>query len=243
MTWTCAASPNSWAANKQARSGRTGFQAAPPPCVGSILSMLTTGLRRRSQHSGKRTDPCIREEALAAADAGSLSQLGDWLGKAVDDLSSTGTENRWNEIRDTMPDIRSQEPWQQGPELARSVRSHLGIGQDPFRFESEGPLALFHSEHDTPNPSHRGTCRLGNPCVYHCAATLQQQQTVPHGTCSRNFMSHKKSRFEFWARFTLIVRPDPERSQRSSWLRPKFCMTLGLFGLERRNHRGTRSGI
>ena len=39
----------------------------------------------------ERTDPSIREEALAAADAHMLPQLGDWLGAAAEDLESAGS--------------------------------------------------------------------------------------------------------------------------------------------------------
>ncbi len=113
-----------------------------------------------------RTDPSIRDEALAAADACSLPQLGDWLGTAAENLSSAGRENRWNEIRNCMPASRPQEPWKQGYELARSVRSLLGIGQGPFRFETEGPLAIFHCERASPSRRIEGLVASGTPaCV------------------------------------------------------------------------------
>ena len=113
-----------------------------------------------------RTDPSIRDEALAAADACSLPQLGDWLGTAVEDLSSAGRENRWNEVRGRMPVSRPQEPWKQGYELARSVRSILGIGQGPFRFETEGPLAIFHCERASPSRRIEGLVASATPaCV------------------------------------------------------------------------------
>lgn len=141
------------------------------------------------------TDPSIREEALAAADAGLLSQLGDWLGKAVDDLSSTGTENRWNEIRDTVPDLRPQEPWKQGRELARSVRSNLGIGQNPFRFETEGPLALFHSEHGTPNRRIEGLVASATPACVTAPRRYSSSRRFLMARALGNFMSHRESRF------------------------------------------------
>ena len=98
----------------------------------------------------ERTEPSIREEALAAADADLLQQLGDWLVDAVDGLASAGNENRWNEIRDNIPESCTQEPWKQGYELAKSVRDILELGQGPFQFESNGPLAVFHEEQTSP---------------------------------------------------------------------------------------------
>ena len=141
------------------------------------------------------TDPSIREEALATADAGSLSQLGDWLGTAVNDLSSTGAKNQWNEIRDTVPDIRPQEPWKQGRELARSVRSRLGIGQDPFRFEAEGPLALFHSEDATPSRRIEGLVASATPACVTAPRRYSSSKRFLMARALCNFMSHKESRF------------------------------------------------
>lgn len=113
-----------------------------------------------------RIDPSIREEALAAADAHLLPELSEWLGTAVEDLSSAGNENRWNEIRDHVPAACSREPWNQGYELAKSVRNCLGIGQDPFRFDSEGPLAVFHHERESPSQRIEGLVAATAPaCV------------------------------------------------------------------------------
>ena len=113
-----------------------------------------------------RIDPSIREEALAAADAHLLPELGEWLGTAVEDLSSAGNENCWNEIRDQIPTFHSQEPWNQGYELAHSVRDCLGLGQSPFCFESEGPLAIFHHERESPSRRIEGLVAATTPaCV------------------------------------------------------------------------------
>ena len=113
-----------------------------------------------------RADPSIRDEALAAADACSLPQLGRWLETAAEDLSSAGRENRWNEIRDCMPASRPQEPWRQGYELARAVRGALEIGQRPFQFETEGPLGIFHRECASPSRRIEGLVASGTPaCV------------------------------------------------------------------------------
>ena len=72
----------------------------------------------------ERTEPSIREEALAAADARQIPQLGDWLADAADGLASAGNENRWNEIRDRVPESRALEPWKQGYELGAIRTRH-----------------------------------------------------------------------------------------------------------------------
>ena len=114
----------------------------------------------------ERTEPSIREEALAAADTHSLPELGDWLVDAVEGLASVGNENRWNEIRDHVPASRTQEPWKQGYELAQSVRNMLEVGQDAFQFESEGPLAIFHQERASPSRGIEGIVAAATPaCV------------------------------------------------------------------------------
>ncbi len=113
-----------------------------------------------------RIEPSIREEALAAADAHMLPQLGDWLVDAVEDLASAGKENDWNEIRDQVPVSRTKEPWKQGYELAQLVRDLLQLGQEPFEFHSEGPLAVFHQEQTSPSRRIEGIVAAGTPaCV------------------------------------------------------------------------------
>lgn len=114
----------------------------------------------------KRTEPSIREEALAGADAHSLPKLSDWLVDAVEDLSSVGNENLWNEIRDDVPASSTQEPWKQGYELAQSVRDMLELGQDPFQFQSKGSLAFFHEERTSPSRRIEGIVSATTPaCV------------------------------------------------------------------------------
>ena len=114
----------------------------------------------------KHTEPSIREEALASADAHSLPQLSDWLVAAMEDLASVGNKNHWNEIRDLVPASCTQEPWKQGYELAQSVRDMLELGQDPFQFKSEGPLAFFHEERRSPSRRIEGIVSATTPaCV------------------------------------------------------------------------------
>ena len=114
----------------------------------------------------ERTDPSIREEALAATDAHLLPQLGDWLGAAVEELTSAGNENRWNEIRNDIPASRSQEPWKQGYELAQLVRDYLELGQGSFQFTSKGPFAIFNQERKSPSQRIEGIVAATTPaCV------------------------------------------------------------------------------
>ncbi len=114
----------------------------------------------------ERIQPSIREDALAVADAHSLSQLGDWLVDVAEGLASVGNANRWNEVRDHVPPSRTREPWKQGYELAQSVREMLELGQVPFQFESEGPLAVFHQEQTPPGRGIEGIVAAETPaCV------------------------------------------------------------------------------
>ena len=114
----------------------------------------------------ERTEPSIREEALAVADAHLLPRLGDWLADTVEGLTSVGDENRWNEIRDHVSASHIQEPWKQGYELAKSVRELLELDQEPFQFDSEGPLAFFHQERKSPSRGIEGIVASEAPaCV------------------------------------------------------------------------------
>ena len=92
--------------------------------------------------------------------------MGDWLGAAVEDLTSAGDESRWNEIRNDIPASRSQEPWKQGYELAQVVRDYLELGQNSFQFTSKGPFAIFHQERESPNQRIEGIVAATTPaCV------------------------------------------------------------------------------
>lgn len=142
-----------------------------------------------------RTDPSIREEALAAADACSLPQLGEWLGHATEELSSADRESRWNEIRDSMPTSRSREPWMQGYELARAVRKMLGIGQDPFQFEIEGPLAIFHSERASPSHRIEGLVASASPACVTAPRRYGSSRRFLVARALGDFVSRRESRF------------------------------------------------
>ena len=106
----------------------------------------------------QRVEPSIREDALATASPDSLSVLRDWLGQAVEELSSSnslGSDNFWLRVRERirkgLSGVHPLHPWRQGYELARSVRSELGVGDDePFDFESEGERALHCMERTAP---------------------------------------------------------------------------------------------
>ena len=76
----------------------------------------------------RRVEPSIREDALATADPHSLSDLSDWLGRAVAKLSTSnnhGSDTFWlksrESIRQGLSRVRPIHPWDRGYELARAV--------------------------------------------------------------------------------------------------------------------------
>ena len=101
----------------------------------------------------ERTEPSIRQDALASADESSLSLVSAWLDDALATLGRTDNENAWAEIRDMALPVQAAEPWRQGYELANWLRSHLGVGDGRFDFPSHGPLAVHH--HDAVSPCSR----------------------------------------------------------------------------------------
>ena len=122
----------------------------------------------------QRVEPSIREDALATADPHSLNSLSDWLGKAVDQLSSSNSRSSdrfWmrsrERIRKELSGIRPFHPWEHGYKLARSVRSELGIGdEEPFEFEHEGERALHCTERTAPASRFEGLVADTHPsCI------------------------------------------------------------------------------
>ena len=116
------------------------------------------------------TQPSIREEALAASNVQSLSQLSHWIRGTVNDLATTGEINGWNRIRDEIrnevSDSHTKEPWKRGYYLAQSVREILDIGQNKFQFKSEGPLAIYHKERESPSQGIEGLVASATPaCI------------------------------------------------------------------------------
>ena len=87
------------------------------------------------------TEPSLREEALAAADADGLTKVRIWLAKNLKKLG--GAEGGdWAELRTKLPKIDNPLKWERGYELARIVRSELEISGGRFNFGTEGRLAI-----------------------------------------------------------------------------------------------------
>ena len=89
----------------------------------------------------ENTDPSLREEALAAADADGLMKIRSWLNKNLKKLADADG-GEWPKLRKKLPQLDNTSNWEHGYQLARAVRSELGVPNGRFNFESEGPLAL-----------------------------------------------------------------------------------------------------
>ena len=101
----------------------------------------------------ENTEPSLREEALAAADAGGLSKVRTWLAKNLKKLEDAEGGD-WPELRMNLPRIDSSSNWERGYQLARAIRSELGVPGGRFNFESEGSFAL------RPRTAHRPAARV-----------------------------------------------------------------------------------
>ena len=102
---------------------------------------------------GEHADPSVRDDALAAANADSLPDVGRWLSGAFEDLEETANGG-WEDVRRALPQLSAMEPWKRGYDLARSVRRRLGVGgDDRFDFDRNGSLALHF--HERPSPATR----------------------------------------------------------------------------------------
>ncbi len=103
----------------------------------------------------KRTDPSLRQDALACVRDGSLSDMRQWLDESLATLSAIDGGKDWSEVRAraSLSPMPSGEPWMQGYDRARSIRSLIGNSSDRFDFPACGPLALGHG--DTMSPFRR----------------------------------------------------------------------------------------
>lgn len=114
-------------------------------------------------------DPSVREDALAAANAGSLAHVGRWLIRSLEDLGEAASGGGWAKIRGALPRSSAAgaaEPWKRGYDLARSVRRQLGAHGDRFDFASDDSLALRPHETQTPSARIQGLVAADAPaCV------------------------------------------------------------------------------
>ena len=89
--------------------------------------------------------PSLRAEALAAADADSLSDVGAWLAEQLPKLEGEGNGD-WPDVRRTLPPVSDVMPWERGYDLARSARACLQTGDGRVDFESPGFPAFARAE-------------------------------------------------------------------------------------------------
>ena len=99
------------------------------------------------------TEPSLRKEALAAAEAGGLTRVRTWLAKNLKKLGDADGGD-WPELRTKLPKIDNPLKWARGCEFARAVRSELGIIGSRFNFDTEGRLAIH------PRTAKRPTARV-----------------------------------------------------------------------------------
>ena len=129
----------------------------------------------------EHTEPSIRDDALAAASADCLPQVGYWLSQAFEDLDLEEAANGsgWSDFRKTLPQPSATEPWRRGYDLARSVRQQLGAGEDRrFDFALNGSLVLHSHERQSPSIRIQGLVAADAPaCV-----------VAPRGESGRRFL-------------------------------------------------------
>lgn len=113
-----------------------------------------------------RVDPSIREDALASASEGSLDLIREWLEEVIHGFEDAESDNEWAAIRGAVPPPIGAEPWNQGYELARSVRNALGVCDGRFDFDSQRAPNLRHRHVDSPSKRILGLVAADAPdCV------------------------------------------------------------------------------
>ena len=124
-------------------------------------------------------EPALREEALAAADAESLPEVGAWLSRNLRSLADMRSGD-WPHVRRDLPPASGDRPWERGYDMACSVRRQLGAGQGRYEFAEAGaPLAVHVRGEPTPSPRIDGLVAPDAPA---CAAK-------PRGAAGARFMA------------------------------------------------------
>ena len=115
----------------------------------------------------ERTDPSVREDALALANGGHLTSIADWLSDAVGAVTRRGRGTHWSDIRRALrPSTRGVEPWVRGYELARLAREQVGENGGPMNLHRTGPLAIPRQETHPPSTRIHGLVAADTPaCV------------------------------------------------------------------------------
>ena len=124
-------------------------------------------------------EPALREEALAAADADSLPEVGAWLARNLRSLANAQSGD-WPHVRRDLPPASHERPWERGYDMARSIRRQLGSEQGRYEFAGAGaPLAVQVREDPTPSPRIDGLVAPDAPA---CA-------TKPRGPAGARFFA------------------------------------------------------
>lgn len=124
-------------------------------------------------------EPALRDEALAAADADSLPEVGMWLSRNLQSLADMQSGD-WPRVRRDLPPASGERPWERGYDMACSVRCQLGAGQNRYEFAEAGaPLAVHVRREPTLSPRIDGLVAPDAPaCV-----------TKPRGAAGARFMA------------------------------------------------------
>ena len=126
----------------------------------------------------ERTDPSVREDALAVASEDSLARVSGWLDGAIERLAATPRGGDWPVLRERLQRPDGDEPWALGYALARGARGWVGVGDGRFEFTNEGPLAIPREETQPPSPRIHGLVGRGNACL-HDGAARSDRHPVP----------------------------------------------------------------
>ena len=101
----------------------------------------------------QRTEPSIREDALATANGVDLAHLSDWLTDALARVGAVRDGTNWLEVRKALPTRTTQRPYERGYELARAVRAVLAPCSPRYEFAAAGADAVRSVE--VPPPTRR----------------------------------------------------------------------------------------
>ncbi len=116
-------------------------------------------------------DPSIRDEMMLCADKDSLDEVHSWINSSIEFANESASGAAWPEVRDTVRNRRTDsnmhmQPWQNGYEDARAVRSVLGMRLAHFPLEESGSLAIWNQEQEPPSPRIEGCVANDSPsCI------------------------------------------------------------------------------
>ena len=126
-----------------------------------------------------RTNPSVREDALALADGAELSSIADWLDDVMRTVKGKRHGSDWSSIRGELPPpAPTVEPWVRGYDLARSVRERVGGNGGPIDLRRTGPLAVPCRQTQPPSTRIHGLVGADTPA---CA-------TAPRGDWGTRFL-------------------------------------------------------